>query len=60
MTLREFKEQINWFGEKFDDVPVLIDSYVSEEPIYKPTTVMAQVKFDKSIIRIGVDIEEAE
>lgn len=60
MTFKEFKEQVNWFDARYDDLPVLIDNYVSEEPIYKPTTVTAQVKLGEAFIRIGVELEEAE
>lgn len=60
MTLREFKEQINWFDARYDDMPVLIDSYVSDEPIYEPTDVTAQVKLGEAFIRIGVELEDSE
>lgn len=44
MTLKEFKEQVNWFDEAYDEMEVRICSYHSEVAMYEPVTVKVNNK----------------
>lgn len=58
MTLKELKEQINYFDSEYDEMTVLVRSYVEETAIYVPSEVRCNMT--GGYIEISLDLDNEE